>query len=123
MGILGYISAQKQKFRTTQTTIRQQSNVRQAKKLQRLREKRMQMEGQARMAKLEQEERARIAKAKDIKKSNSGFARFQQGAKAAVLNTRQKDNPFELGHPGWSDSTAKNADEKTASNIRKRWGV
>jgi hypothetical protein len=98
------IKAAKNKFRASQ-------NIRQAKKLQTLREQRIYKEGKAKLSILERKERQRIEKAEAHIKGHSG--KKGKGTLMNVKKATEKGNPYALGNgpvfggkgPDWGLST------------------
>jgi hypothetical protein len=96
---------------------------RQARDLQKLREKRIFMEGQANLNKLKEKEQARIDAAQRVNQRSSPLAKFQQRVKKAqgrldnvskTVTGTAADNKYKLGQPnisahspGWGNISSK----------------
>lgn len=117
MGVLGYIAKTKEKFRETQRRVRGRQNIRQAKKLQSLRQTRIREEGQAKLRKYEAKERRRIEKARAQTGGSGSLAeRLGMGGRPSVSEGTQlkgkgtklakgrsvlsRENPYALGPTG-----------------------
>lgn len=70
-------------FKKAQQDVAAFKQKRQVKRLQKLREKRIALQGQAKLNKFEAEELAKIDRAREVNRQNSPIARFQKRVKGA----------------------------------------
>lgn len=105
MNIGGYISRAKEGFQKAKGQVQARKRVTQAKRLQKLRQERLNEEGMAKLYKLEEQERARLDKAKSTTSKYGGVSRIKKALKGVGRNMENQavgrgNNPYSLGSTG-----------------------
>lgn len=120
MNIFESIKATKAKFRNTQKNVSAWKQKRQVKRLQSLREKRINLQSSAKLSALEMKERKKIEEYQGINRENTPLKRFGKRVRAAkgrledvgkTVQGTAKDNKYPIGtgpeyghkHPGWDE--------------------
>ena len=96
MGMMSLISDTKRRFRERQTN----QNVRKAESLENLRKERIRLEGYAKVAKAEEKEKAKIAKAKSTMRKNSKVAKLAKGLQKHMNKRKESGKGIQFGGSG-----------------------